>query len=116
MSPNDPIVEALREALGLHPDNVPLRKHLADLLMASGRYEEAEKEYRVVLAHTPEDEQSKLSLAEAFCQQQKGTVALVILERMMAGANPPPGCSFCPRARTCKRARWSRRRMPTVAR
>jgi Flp pilus assembly protein TadD len=39
----------LREALALSPDNVPLREHLAATLLAAGRADEAEAEYREAL-------------------------------------------------------------------
>src|SRR5436189_120113 len=41
-------LQALREALRLSPNNTPLRQHLADLLLASGRAAEAETEQAVM--------------------------------------------------------------------
>ncbi|MBI5961170.1 MAG: AAA family ATPase [Chloroflexi bacterium] len=90
MSDQDKLIQALREAVGFSPDNVPLRKHLADQLFQYGAYAEAEKEYRTVLDHTPQDSDVKLALAEAFYYQQKWMVALVILEELMRTTTPPP--------------------------
>ena len=41
---------ALRDALAHSPDNVPLRKHLAETLLGFGRAEDAEAEFREALA------------------------------------------------------------------
>ena len=47
--PADDALQALREAVRLSPNNVPLRQHLADTLFGRGQPEEAEKEYRAGL-------------------------------------------------------------------
>lgn len=41
MPHSDDSVRALREALQLSPDNIPLRQHLAETLLSSGRADEA---------------------------------------------------------------------------
>lgn len=89
MSNNHEIITVLHDALASSPDKAPLRKYLADLLLADGKFKEAEKEYREVLSYTPDDDEVKFALATAFYHQEKGMVALVILERLMKGANPP---------------------------
>ena len=71
---------ALREALRLSPDNIPLRQHLADSLLGSGQPEGAEEEYRSALALAPQNAALKLGLARAFMAQQKDSAALVIVE------------------------------------
>ena len=78
-SSGDETVSALREALRLSPDNVPLRQHLAETLMGLGRTEEAEKEYRHALGSSPDSDRLKLGLASAFHQQGKHSHALVIV-------------------------------------
>ncbi len=50
MSTGDDAVQGLREALKISPENVPLRIHLASTLAGSGRFEEAETEYREALS------------------------------------------------------------------
>jgi transitional endoplasmic reticulum ATPase len=35
-------VQALRDALRISPDNLPLRQHLAETLLGLGRFDEAE--------------------------------------------------------------------------
>lgn len=87
--PTDDPLHALREALRLSPDNIPLRQHLADSLLSHGRADEAEKEYRQALAAAPEHVPLKIGLARAFYQQGKNTQALVIIEDLLKAAHTP---------------------------
>ena len=76
----DRAIETLREALRLSPDNLPLRRHLAESLLGLGRPELAEAEFREALTLAPDDVHLKVGLANAFIQQGKNSHALVILE------------------------------------
>ncbi|QDU25923.1 ATP-dependent zinc metalloprotease FtsH [Anatilimnocola aggregata] len=87
--PADPFA-ALREALKLSPDNLPLRRHLADSLLQAGRMSEAETEYKELLAREPHNTESRLGLARCFLEQQKTSAALVIVEDMLKGNSCPP--------------------------
>jgi hypothetical protein len=84
----DPI-QALREALQFSPENVPLRRHLAESLAGLGRFEEAEQEYRQALARAPEDNTLKIGLARVFFQQEKNSQALVIIEDLLKKPDTP---------------------------
>jgi ATP-dependent 26S proteasome regulatory subunit len=88
-SASDPLA-ALREALRLSPENVPLRQHLADSLLNAGRAEEAEKEFREALALAPDSVPLKLGLARAFHQNGKHSHALVIVEDLLRASDKPP--------------------------
>jgi transitional endoplasmic reticulum ATPase len=83
-------LEPLREAVRLSPDNLPLRRHLADMLLAAGLPAEAEEAYRQVLARAPSDRDTRLGLAAAFFRQDKHSHALVVLEELLGGDEPPP--------------------------
>lgn len=89
-SSGDETISALREALRLSPNNLPLRQHLAETLLGLGRPDEAEKEYRAALSSSPDNDRLKLGLATAFHQQGKSTHALVIVEDLAKRADPPP--------------------------
>lgn len=73
----------LQEALRHSPDNVPLRKYLANLLLKNDRAQEAEIEFKAALKLKPEDSDCKLGLAGAFHAQSKDALALVVLEELM---------------------------------
>jgi ATP-dependent 26S proteasome regulatory subunit len=83
MLPNEQAVDALRAALLVSPDNVPLRRHLAETLLGIGRPGLAIEEYRAALRIDPEDAESKYGLARAFHQDGKRSEALVVLENMV---------------------------------
>ena len=85
----DRALETLREALRLSPENIPLRRHLAESLLAQGRPELAEVEFREGLTLAPDDSLLKVGLANAFLQQGKNDLAVVLLEDVTKGSNPP---------------------------
>jgi transitional endoplasmic reticulum ATPase len=90
MTTSHDTVRALREALKLSPDNIPLRQHLAEMLLTVGQFEEAEQEYRQALALKPEQTELKLGLAKAFYHQSKHSQALVIIEDFVKRSDSPP--------------------------
>jgi SpoVK/Ycf46/Vps4 family AAA+-type ATPase len=85
----DRALEILREALRLSPENLPLRRHLAESLLAQGRPELAEAEFREALALAPEDADLKVGLANAFLQQGKNDLGIVILEDVTQRRDAP---------------------------
>ena len=87
--PADDALQALREALRLSPNNIALRQHLAETLLAQGHPEEAEKEFREALGLAPNSLALKLGLARSFHQQNKQSHALVILEDVVKNPNAP---------------------------
>ncbi|MDP8924625.1 MAG: tetratricopeptide repeat protein [Chloroflexota bacterium] len=97
-------LRALRAALQLSPENLPLRQHLADTLLRLGHPEEAEQEYRRALAQAPRDQQLKLGLASAFYQQGKDAAALVVVEDLLGGSGDPPPRAHLLHARLLLRA------------
>jgi SpoVK/Ycf46/Vps4 family AAA+-type ATPase len=84
------LLRALQGAVEASPDNLALRKHLADLLVAQGLYADAIQHYRRALDLAPGDSDLKLALVEAYTRLGKNDVALVVLEDLMRTANPPP--------------------------
>jgi AAA+ superfamily predicted ATPase len=88
MSLPDPVA-ALREAVALSPENLPLRQHLAETLLGHGRAAEAEKEYRAALALSPDNAGLKVGLATAFHQQGKHSEAMVLAEALIKQPDPP---------------------------
>jgi transitional endoplasmic reticulum ATPase len=99
---DDPL-KPLRDALRVSPDNLPLRKHLAQSLLGAGRSEEAVKEFREALARWPEDVELKLGLASSFFHQGKNSEALVIAEALIQG-NSTPAAAYILHARLLLRA------------
>jgi len=88
--PNENAIQALRQALKQSPNNLPLRQHLGEMLLSLGRAAEAEAEFREALMDWPDNAELKSGLAQAFYKQNKISHALVVLEDIAKGKNPPP--------------------------
>lgn len=73
-------IRNLQEAVKINPDNIPLRKHLAGMLLKFGRYEEAEVEYKAALKIQNNNLDLKLGLASSFYHQEKTSAGLVLIE------------------------------------
>ena len=89
MAHGEEAIQALRAALNVSPDNLPLRLHLIRSLAGYGRFEEAERECREALARAPGNAEIKLELAAQFAQQGKNSQALVIVEDLVRQSDPP---------------------------
>ncbi|MGV9379266.1 AAA family ATPase [Nonomuraea sp. NPDC003707] len=88
--PDDAGLQALREAARLSPDNLPLRRHLAEQLLAKGYLADAEAEFRAALLLAPKDPDISAGLAEAFVRQSAHGAALSALEPFLASPGYPP--------------------------
>lgn len=85
VNPDADPISALREALEFSPENVPLRKHLADTLVKYGRFAEAEAEYKKAIHFAKDESSLQVALANAYFQQEKHSEAFVILESLEKG-------------------------------
>jgi transitional endoplasmic reticulum ATPase len=81
---------ALREAVRVSPNNVPLRQHFAETLLTQGQAAEAEKEFREALSMAPNSGALKLGLARAFLAQNKNSHALALIEDIVKEPQAPP--------------------------
>lgn len=77
------LIQNLREALKLSPQNIPLRLTLAEALLNNNLMQEAETEYKIVLDAEPQSIQAKSGLAKIYFSQQKYSTAIVILEDLI---------------------------------
>lgn len=75
----------LRAALELNPDNVPLRVTYAELLLAEHRAVEAEETLVEGLKLSPDETPLKTLLAKAFLARGEFSKALVVCEELVAG-------------------------------
>ncbi|GAB3133624.1 ATP-binding protein [Microbispora hainanensis] len=87
---DDAGLHALREAARLSPDNLPLRRHLAEQLLTKGYLAEAETEFRAALVLSPQDPDVIAGLAEAFVRQSAYGAALSALEPLLAAPGHAP--------------------------
>ncbi|MFE2596556.1 ATP-binding protein [Streptomyces sp. NPDC059396] len=66
MSDESPLIRSLRAAVAAAPDDVPLRIHLAELLLGAGHAEEAVAEAAVALQHAPGDADARALMLRAM--------------------------------------------------
>ncbi|WP_245623961.1 AAA family ATPase [Flavihumibacter petaseus] len=76
---NETTINSLREALKHSPDNIPLRRLLAETLLAANRLDEAETEYAILLKYT-NDADTQAALADIFFRKGNISACVVILE------------------------------------
>jgi AAA+ superfamily predicted ATPase len=84
----DPLA-GLIAAAKLSPDNIPLRKHLAESFANLGRSAEAEAEYRAILALHAKESTALLGLARLYYQQGQNSQASVVLESLVRDPDSP---------------------------
>ncbi len=73
----------LLEALKYSPDNIPLRKHIADIYIRINKLEEAEQHLKTALEQAPKNKGLKLALAELYFKRQKNSTAFVVVEELL---------------------------------
>ena len=84
MDPLEQQLQALQESLSVSPENVPLRRMVAQTLLALGRHDEAEREARAGLLHDSRDLGCKRVLAQVYAHQGKLSMGLVLAEDILA--------------------------------
>lgn len=83
----DSTIEALRQALRVSPENLPLRLHLAEVLAQAQRWNEAEAELRETLRLEPDREEAKVELARVLHCQKRSSEALFLLRQLGSPAD-----------------------------
>ncbi|MEU5127317.1 ATP-binding protein [Streptomyces mobaraensis] len=66
MSVEPPLIQSLRTAVAAAPDDVPLRLHLADLLLSAGSGDAAVREIAVALQRAPDDAHARELMLRAL--------------------------------------------------
>lgn len=80
------MIESLRQALKVSPQNVPLKMHLAEVLKNAGRLEEAEQEFAELISLTDSPE-SKTGLSSVFYLKGEYSKCNVVLEELIQQGN-----------------------------
>lgn len=84
---NELQIQQFKEALVFSPNNLILRKLLADALLNLARYEEAEQEYKLILQQEEQNNEVKHNLAKAYYGMKKFAAAKFLLEEQIAQQN-----------------------------
>ncbi len=76
-------IEQLREALALSPDNIPLRLHLAELMIKENLYNDAAQQYNEVLKKNYGNTKARKGLATLYYKQKKYSAAIIVYEALL---------------------------------
>lgn len=90
MTSSDDSIRALEDALRFSPDNIPLRRHLAETLYGRGRFAAAVEHYKELARQEPQSDQWPLRLADCYLQNGQLGEAAVVIEAQVRGANVTP--------------------------
>lgn len=75
-------INELKEALALSPENIPLRLHLAALLLNETLYGEAAEQYQAVLEKSYGNEKAQRGLATCYMATGRYSAAIIIYEQL----------------------------------
>ena len=75
-------IKTLQEALQFSPDNVPLRLHLAELLLQEKMYAEAGEQFSETLKRSYGNSKAQLGLATCYYHQKKYSAAVIVYEQL----------------------------------
>ncbi len=76
-------IEQLKEALSFSPDNIPLRMHLAELMIKGYMLDDAAEQYQQVLNKNYGDTKARKGLASVYFKQKKYSAAILVYEALM---------------------------------
>ena len=96
MEPEPTVLDSLRKAVEAMPDDVPLRLHLATMLLQAGQRDEAVRQLGAVLQRDPGNAQALGLLQE---REPAGAVSRPPCPAGRPSADPAPGPSAGPRTR-----------------
>lgn len=77
-------INQLREALLHSPENISLRKLVANELKKIAEYNEAAGEYKLILKQEPDNQEIMISLADCYYRTGNCSTAIVVLENLLS--------------------------------
>lgn len=93
MSHEPPLIQSLRTAVAAAPTDVPLRLHLAELLLGEGQGEAAVTEAAVALQHAPGDEAARALMMRAMGLPAPAAETPDPMSPPASSPSPPPPSS-----------------------
>ncbi len=75
-------IKSLQEALQYSPENVPLRLHLAELMLQEKMYSDAAEQFSETLQRSYGNTRAQLGLAACYYHQKKYSAAVVVYEQL----------------------------------
>ena len=76
------MIEQLKEALQISPNNIPLRLHLADVMLKENMVSEASEQFSEILRRQQGNTKALMGLSEVYYRQQKYSAAIILFEQL----------------------------------
>lgn len=76
------IIEQLRQAVNISPENIPLRLHLAEMMLQNNLVTDASEQFSEVLKREHSNVKALTGLADIYYKQQKFSAAIILLEQL----------------------------------
>lgn len=76
------IIEQLRQAVNISPENIPLRLHLAEMMLQNNLVTDASEQFSEVLKREHNNIKALTGLADIYYKQQKFSAAIILLEQL----------------------------------
>lgn len=76
------IIEQLKQAVNISPDNIPLRLHLAEMMLQQNMLNEASEQFSAILKREHENTKALSGLAEIYFKQNKYSAAIILYEQL----------------------------------
>ena len=76
-------INQLKEAVAVSPDNIPLRLHLAELMVKANYTDEAAEQYSEILRRSYGNSIARKGLANLYYKQKKYSAAIIIYEALL---------------------------------
>lgn len=75
-------IEQLKEAVSFSPENIPLRLHLAEMMIKEHLLNEAAEQYNEILKRSYGNIKAKKGLASVYYRQKKYSTAVIVFEEL----------------------------------
>jgi transitional endoplasmic reticulum ATPase len=87
-------IKNLLEALAVSPHNVPLRLHMAELMLSEKMFKEASEHFREVLQQSYGNTKAQTGLANCYYNTGKYSAAIIIYEQLQNQLSPEDNIRF----------------------
>ncbi|MBG9374660.1 AAA family ATPase [Panacibacter sp. DH6] len=76
------IIEQLKQAVNISPDNIPLRLHLAEMMLQNNLLADAAEQFSEILKREHSNVKALTGLADIYFKQHKFSAAIILFEQL----------------------------------
>ena len=85
------IIEQLKQAVNISPDNIPLRLHLAEMMLQQNLLSDASEQFSEILKREHGNTKALSGLADIYFKQSKYSAAIILFEQLQQQHARPAG-------------------------